>query len=139
MSGWRKSRRASPGLAAEISGKVYRFPDNPLEVRSLSLNFAAPHANYGLEVTTRDPTRPLVRLAGQIGLGGLYRKTGPTIFGVRAVKGRWLDPHSFDVDVQYLGTGEQRHWVLSFEENKITLRGEDRAGNDISVQGEAGG
>jgi hypothetical protein len=58
---------------------------------------------------------------------------------VRAVKGRWLDQHRFDIDVQYLGAGEQREWVLSFEGNKVNLRGKDRQGHEISVDGEVGG
>lgn len=130
---------ATPDIAAAVSGKVYKFPDNALDLGSLSLTLADPNPRYELEIYTHNPANPLVRLGGPIGLEGLYRKTKPNVSGMRAVKGRWLDQHTFDVDVQYLGAGEQREWVLSFDGGKVNLRGKDRRGQEISIDGEVGG
>ena len=42
------------------------------------------------------------------------------------------------IDVQYVGLGEQRKFTLSFNGNKVSLRGTARDGRDILVDGEAG-
>lgn len=124
-------------IAATVSGKVYEFPDNAFNLKSLSLTLASSNPRYELEMNTHNPAKPLVKLGGPIGLDGLYRKTKPAESGLRAVKGRWLDQKTFDVDVQYVGAGEQQEWILSFEGNKINLRGWDRQRHDISIDGEA--
>lgn len=127
----------APDIAATVSGRIYRFPENALDVKSLSLILAGPSPSYDLETYTHNPTRPSVDLYGPIGLDGLYRKAKPTASGVRAVKGTWLDEHRFGVDVQYLGAGERRKWTLSFSGDSLTLRGKDRDGHDVSVDGKA--
>jgi hypothetical protein len=42
-------------------------------------------------------------------------------------------------DLQYLGSGEQRKWTLSFDGAKLNLRGKAKDGRDISVDAESGG
>ena len=63
-----------PAIAPAISGKTYQFPDNALNVKSLSLSLTDVHPHYDLEIYTRDPALPSLRLAGPIGLDGLYRQ-----------------------------------------------------------------
>jgi hypothetical protein len=130
---------ATPNTAAVVSGRLYIFPENELDIKSLSFTFADPNPRYQLEAYTHDPQKPSVTVDGPIGLDGLYRKSKPTDRGVRAVKGKWLDQHTFAIDVQSLGAGEQREWILSFEGNKLNFRGKDRQGQEISINGEAGG
>jgi hypothetical protein len=131
--------RPTSDIAPTISGKVYRFPENALEIKSLSLTLADPNPGYELEIYARNPARPPVRLSGPIGLDGLYRKSEPAVSGVRAVKGTWLDQHTFGIDVQYLGAGQQRRWTLSFDGARVNVRGKDRQGHEISIEGETGG
>jgi CubicO group peptidase (beta-lactamase class C family) len=129
----------TPDIAAAVSGKVYKFPENALDIKSLSLTFADPNPRYELELYTHNPANPSARLGGPIGLDGLYRKTKPSVSRVRAVKGRWLDQQTFSIDVQYLGAGEQRKWTLLFTDGRLNLRGKDRQGHEISIDGEVGG
>ena len=130
---------ATPDIAAAISGKIYKFPDNGLDIKSLSLTLADPNPGYELEVDTHNPVKPSAKFRGPIGLDGLYRKGEAAETGVRAVKGTWLDRHTFAIDVQYLGAGEQRKWTLSFTDGKVNFRDKNRQGREISIDGEAGG
>jgi CubicO group peptidase (beta-lactamase class C family) len=125
---------ATSDIASVISGKTYQFPGNALNVKSLSLNLTGSNPHYDLEIY-----QPPLRFSGPIGLDGLYRKGEPTPLGVSAVRGAWSNPNTFAIDFQYLGSGEQRKWTLSFDGERSTLRGKAKDGHDASVDGAAGG
>jgi hypothetical protein len=125
---------ATSDVASAISGKTYKFPDSALNVKSLSLNLTGSNPHYDLETY-----RPPLRFSGPIGLDGLYRKGEPTAFGVSVVRGTWSNANTFAIDFQYLGSGEQRKWTLSFDGERSTLRGKAKDGHDASVDGAAGG
>src|SRR5882724_4148865 len=114
---------ATPEIAAIISGKMYRFPPNPINVKSLSLILTDPQPHYDIEAYARDATKAGSRFAGPIGLDGLYRKGEPTHHGfgerlegvprVNAVKGIWQDDHTFVIDRLVLGLGQPpERWTL---------------------------
>jgi hypothetical protein len=126
-------------IAAAISGKRYRFPDNALNIKAVALFLTASEPRYELEIDTRRPVNAMVQLEGPMGLDGLYRKSKPTVFGLRAVKGGWQDGQSFVLDIQYVGLGEQAKLVLSFSGNKLTLCGKARDGHEVTSEGEAAG
>jgi CubicO group peptidase (beta-lactamase class C family) len=130
---------ATPEIAAAVSGKTYKFPGNPLNVKSLALTFADPHPHYELEIYNQDQTRPSLTSNGPIGLDGVYRKGEPTASGIVAMRGKWLDGHTFLVERQTLGTGEEQKWTLSFDGETLHLRAKGRDGRDISIDGELGG
>jgi CubicO group peptidase (beta-lactamase class C family) len=128
---------ATPEIAAAISGKSYRFPPNALRVRALVLNLTDQPAHYGLEMTGPDPANPVVKLDGPIGLDGLYRLGPSTPLGVMALKGSWQDSQTFAIDWRLVGGDTDRNWLLSFAGTKVTLRGKDRFGDDMQVDGDA--
>ncbi|HJZ21272.1 MAG TPA: serine hydrolase [Bradyrhizobium sp.] len=125
---------ATPDIASAISGKNYQFSGNALNVKSLSLDLTAPNPHYDLEIF-----RPPLRFSGPIGLDGRYRKGEPTPLGVSAVRGTWSNANTFEIDFQYLGSGEQRKWTLSFDGERSTLRGNAKDGREVAVDGAAGG
>jgi Beta-lactamase len=127
---------ATPALAATISGRTYQFPDNALNVKSLSLSLPDVHPHYDLEIYTRDPALPSLRLAGPIGLDGLYRQGGSTPLGVLALKGAWSNSQTFAIDMRLLGGDSDRKWILSFDGARLNLRGKDSDGREVSVDGE---
>ena len=127
----------TPDLAAVISGKTYRFPDNALNVKTLALFLTDSQPRYEVDIDTHQLGNALVKLGGPIGLDGLYRKSKPTAFGLRAVKGAWQDGETFAVDVQYVGLGEQAKFVLRFDGDKVTLRGKARDGHEVVAEGAA--
>jgi CubicO group peptidase (beta-lactamase class C family) len=131
---------ATPELASIVSGKTYKFSGNALAVKSISLTFADPQPSYDLEIYSRDQTKPSTKLTGPIGLDGLYRKSDPTVFGVFATKGKWLNDHTFMIDRLTLGGGNpEQKWTLGFDGERLNVRGKDRNGREISIDSEVGG
>jgi CubicO group peptidase (beta-lactamase class C family) len=131
---------AMPAIALSISGKTYQFPDNALNVKSLSLSLTDVHPHYDLEIYTRDPALPSLKLAGPIGLDGLYRKGEPTpLVLVLALKGAWSNSQTFAIDVRLLGGDIDRKWILSFDGGRLNLRGKAEDGREVSVEGEIAG
>jgi hypothetical protein len=131
---------ATPEMAAIISGKVYRFPRNPANVKSLLLVLTDSQPRYDMELYARDPTKSGPRFTGPIGLDGLYRKGEPTDRGINAIKGTWQDDHKFVIDRLILGQGEPaERWTLTFDGEKLNVRARLGEEPEISVDGETGG
>ena len=139
---------ATPNLAAIISGKVYRFAPNELNVKSLSLILTGPQPHYDMEAYARNIAKADPKFTGPIGLDGLYRKGELTYHGfanrleglprVNAVKGTWQDDHTFVIDRLVLGEGEPAEgWTLTFDGEKLNVRGEIGE-RQISIDGETG-
>ena len=126
----------TPELAKTISGKVYRFGDNALRVRTFSLNLADPNPSWETTNDTRNLDRPTARNAGSIGLDGLFRKS-PAAYGINAVKGNWLDDHTFLIERRILGHGETQRWTLAFDGKKVDVKFESTDGAKVEVYGEA--
>ena len=124
-----------PDIAAAVSGVSLAFPDNALNLKALSLTLAGPDPGYRLDVYTHDATNSSIRLDGPIGLDGFYRKGKPDAFGVRAARGSWLDQRTFAIDFNYVGLDEQHSWRLSFDGDRVTLRGKTHDGREVAVEG----
>ncbi|MFJ2989564.1 serine hydrolase domain-containing protein [Collimonas sp. NPDC087041] len=130
-------------IASAISGKIYKFPDNNLGIRSLTLflDDSQPH----IEFEVYAPAKYSGSYEVQIGLDGLYRKGSPILSDpnpgrITIAKGTWLDRQTFVIDSQDLGYGEQKKLVLTFNGKKLnahrTVDGGD--GLEGSVDGEQG-
>jgi hypothetical protein len=137
---------ATSEIAAIISGKVYRFPPNEINLKSLSLILTDPQPRYDMEIYARDVTKCDSRFAGPIGLDGMYRKGEATylqalaIGGVNAVKGTWQDDHTFLIDRLILGQGlPAERWTLTFDGDKLDVRVKLGDGTEISMESEMGG
>jgi CubicO group peptidase (beta-lactamase class C family) len=135
------SEKATPiGVASEmataISGKTYNFPANALNVKSVSLTFDERQARYDLQLYARDPAQPPLKSSGPIGLDGLYRKGEPAAFGITALKGNWLNGSTFVIEQLTIGAGQEaQKWTLSFDGDRLHLRGKNRDGRDVFVDG----
>ncbi len=125
----------TPETAKSISGKTYRFSDNNLHAKSFSLNLVGPNPSWELTTATGRPDRPTARVSGPIGLDGRYRKNAAA-YGVDAVKGSWLDDHTFAVDRRILGHGEVDRYTLTFESNKVDVKFESTNGSKAELHGE---
>jgi hypothetical protein len=110
-----------------------------LNLKALSLTLAGRDPGYyRLDVYTHDATNSSIRLDGPIGLDGFCRKGKPDAFGVRAARGSWLGQRTFAIDFNYAGLDEQHSWQLSFDGDRVTLRGKSRDGREIAVEGKRG-
>jgi CubicO group peptidase (beta-lactamase class C family) len=130
---------ATPETAAMISGKTYTFPRNAWSVKSLLLTLTGPQPRVDFEFY-RGPGAPSAKVSGPIGLDGLYRRGDPVPAGVAAAKGSWLNDHTFVIKRLILGGGSaEQKYTLGFDDGKLSLRGLDSSGREISVAGQAGG
>jgi CubicO group peptidase (beta-lactamase class C family) len=126
----------TPELAETISGKSYRFADNELRMKTFSLNLTGPDPGWEITTTTGKPEQPTERFFGPLGLDGTFRK-GPTrAYGIDAVRGRWLNRHTFAVERRVLGHGETQLWVLDFDGNKVVVNFSDTDGSRLELHGE---
>jgi hypothetical protein len=144
----------APKLASIISGKIYRFPPNKLYLKSLALMLTENQPSYDIETYVQDTTKPGPKFTGPIGLHGLYRKGELTYQGadnpffggpprvrvVNAVKGTWVDDHTFVVDCRVLGLANypEERWTLTFDGEKLNIRVNFGTGPEISIDGETG-
>ena len=125
----------TPELAKTISGKSYRLQDNDLHAKTFSLNLVDPNPSWEYMVATERLDRPTVRFAGPIGLDGRFRKAS-TPYGIDAVKGSWLDDHTFVVERRILGHGETQKWTLAFDGKKVDVTFESTDGAKADLHGE---
>jgi hypothetical protein len=72
-----------------------------------------------------------------IGLDGRYRKSPPASYGIDAVKGRWIDDDTFEVERRILGHGETEIWVLRFQGDAIDASYETTDGFKEGLRGHA--
>jgi CubicO group peptidase (beta-lactamase class C family) len=107
---------STPELAKAISGKSYRLSENALHAKTLD--------------------RPTARFAGPIGLDDLFRKALAR-YGVDAVKGSWLNDHTFVVERRILGHGETQKRTLAFDGKKVDVNFENTDGAWVELHGEA--
>jgi CubicO group peptidase (beta-lactamase class C family) len=126
----------TPELVNAISGKTYRFADNVLHVKSLTLNFFESDSSWVVIVHTGKPERPTARVAGLVGLDGRYRKSPPFVYGINAAKGRWTGERTFVLERRILGHGEVQTWTATFDGNKVTLKFENTDGDKAELHGE---
>lgn len=128
----------TPETAAAISGKIYTFPGNRLGLKSLSLTLTGSQPRLDLEFFDRDPTAPPRKVGGPIGLDGRYQRGDTTPAGVSAAKGSWSNEHTFVLNRIILGSSlPEQKYTLSFDDEKLNVRGLDRNGREVSVDGGA--
>jgi CubicO group peptidase (beta-lactamase class C family) len=126
---------STPELAKLISGKSYRLNDNDLHVKTFSLNLVGPDPSWEIITATQRLDRPTARYGGSVGLDGLFRKSSAS-YGVNAVKGSWLDNHTFLVERRILGHGEMQRWTLAFDGKTVNIKFESTDGAEMELHGE---
>jgi CubicO group peptidase (beta-lactamase class C family) len=129
------------GIAASISGKNYKFHDNELGLKSLTLFLTDPNPRIEYEIYSRYPTGSTLTQDLPVGLDGFYRKGLPALSGhypgsIPSARGTWLDGTTFVIDTQDIGYGTQIKYVLSFNDMALTIRRIDEEGWEMSATGE---
>lgn len=133
----------APEIASAISGKGYKFLDNELGLRSLTLFLTDLHPHAEFEINTHDAGHPLIAYQAPIGLDGLYRAGTPMSSAdqmrrIPISKGAWSNGQTFVIESQDLGLGGERNYVLSFSGDKLNLRRTNEWGAKASVDGKQG-
>jgi CubicO group peptidase (beta-lactamase class C family) len=125
----------APDLAKDVSGRSFRFADNELHVKTFKLNLFDDEPSWEITTETGKDHTPQ-RFFGVMGLDGTYRRSPPAFYGINAVKGRWINQHSFEVDRRILGHSETQHWTLAFEGDKVEISFENTDGFKTQLHGE---
>jgi CubicO group peptidase (beta-lactamase class C family) len=125
-----------PETAKAISGMTYAFPSNDLRVKTLTLRLTEPRPSWEYTIDTGE-NHTIQHFAGLIGLDGRFRKSPPASYGIDAVKGRWIDENTFEVERRILGHSETELWVLRFEGDDLDASYETTDGLKKQLHGKA--
>jgi hypothetical protein len=123
-----------PETAKQVSGKVYAFAPNALNLRTLALNLSGADPSFEF-VSGASSSTATNRNSGPLGLDGTYRTGGHARFGVNAAKGSWQDEKTFVLDLQTLGNDDARQFTLSFEGANVDLQFQNVFGWKTRLQG----
>jgi CubicO group peptidase (beta-lactamase class C family) len=127
-----------PGMAGEISGKVYQFDPNPFLLQSLRLDYRNSSAEatiqFGFTDGRQTPAVP-------VGLDGLYRIT-PGLSLDRAfhkfvdfenlavgLRGAWLNEKTFRLEYDTLADRYAYQLDLQFEGEHVSVHASERGSN----------
>jgi CubicO group peptidase (beta-lactamase class C family) len=131
----------TPELASMISGKVYKFPDNVLGLKSLTLFLTGPNPHLEYALSSKYPPNASVTYDAPIGLNGLFRQGSPALNGINpghipALKGTWLNGQTFEIDSEGLGQGRKTRYRFSFDGAKLHFHFAPEHDPEVSVDGE---
>jgi CubicO group peptidase (beta-lactamase class C family) len=125
----------TPELAKAVSGKIWQLAKNQLDATSFSLTLVGENPTWEIITNTGKADKPTERFSGSLGLDGTFRKS-PAYYGTDAVKGRWINARTFEVERWILGHSETQLWTLAFDGNKVTVNFEDTDGSKAELHGE---
>jgi CubicO group peptidase (beta-lactamase class C family) len=98
-----------PALARAVSGKMFEFSPNRLQLEALRLEFKKPsekrdRLNAELQTARAELLWQGKRIIFPIGLDGIERFSMNPIVNLRqAAKGEWLDAHTFSLELDLVG------------------------------------
>ncbi len=131
----------TPELASMISGKAFKFPDNILGLKSLTLYLTEPNPHLEYALSLKYPPNAAVTYRAPIGLNGLFRQGSPALNGINpghipALKGTWLNGQTFELDSEDLGQGRKTRFRFSFDGAKLHFHFAPEHDPEVSVDGE---
>ena len=126
---------ASP-LAAEVSGRTWKFAANLYGLSSLRLDLATSEPRY--EVLFERAAGAPRRLGGPIGLDGLFRVQDDETGLPMAVKGRWLNDHVFELVSRSITEGLVTTATHDFRGREVDLSISSNGGFNARLTGQAG-
>jgi hypothetical protein len=106
-----------------------------MRVKSFTLNFFEHDPTWQIITNTGKADRPTELFSGLMGLDGIFRRSPPAYYGINAVRGRWLNEHTFAVERRILGHSETQMWALGFDGDKVTVNFENTDGFKAELHG----
>jgi CubicO group peptidase (beta-lactamase class C family) len=123
---------ALPAIAKEISGKTYDLEPNPLQMKTMRLDFNdTAEATIQLTFTDNRPTSPQ-----QIGLDGVYRLVPGAYNLPQGMRGYWADDQTFVLEYDNIAANDHINFRVSFQGMQIIIKGQETAHElGITIQG----
>lgn len=126
-----------PALARTISGKVWRFPDNPMNIKSVTCTLDGSDPSYSYDLRRQPPGITETRFGGPIGFDGRYRVGGRMLYGPSACRGAWQDDGKTLVfETQTLGNDDVVRATHVFTDRTVDITFETAGGFRARVRGE---
>jgi CubicO group peptidase (beta-lactamase class C family) len=126
----------TPALATAVSGKLYRFADNELRLKTLVLKLGDADPSWEVTTAAERADAPPERFGGPMGLDGVSRVGPLERYGHNAIKGAWINDKTFVVDRRILGQAWTQQWFLRFEGAAVELNMSTTDGYKIALRGE---
>ena len=124
-------------LARTITGKVWRFPDNPMNLGSVVYDLDGPDPSYSFELRRLPPGVEATRFGGPIGFDGHYRIGGRMPYGPSACRGGWQDDgRTLVFETQTLGNDDVVRATHVFTGRTIDITFETAGGFQTRLRGE---
>ncbi|MDQ8729429.1 serine hydrolase [Bradyrhizobium sp. LHD-71] len=132
-----KQTNVSPAseLAGTVSGKTWRFDDNALFVRTVTLSFDEVEPRFGFTTYAARDGGPGAVYSEPLGVDGRSRGKRAD-YAVVANKAAWLDGHTFEIQRRFLGNGQLAFWTFHFDNDKLKLRFRNTDGFSTELSGE---
>jgi CubicO group peptidase (beta-lactamase class C family) len=112
-----------PGIANEISGKVYKLEQNNWKYDHFKLDFDGTDQPARFSYTAKENEQAQLL----VGLNGKYQMT-QTPQGEYAAKGRWVAEDTFEMNLVQIGYSSPTNLSLNFKGNTITVSEEGIVG-----------
>jgi CubicO group peptidase (beta-lactamase class C family) len=111
-----------PSVATAVSGKVYRFAPNPLQMVTMRLDFdTSAEAHMAITFAAGQPPR-----VGALGLDGVYRMSpGENGLPVGA-RGRWADETTFVIEYDGIASIDAFDLRMHFDDDRVAIDAKDR-------------
>ena len=120
-----------PGKALEISGKTFVFEENPLEVKTLRLDFNSTD-EARIQITFADGTGP----RSGIGLDGVYQISPGQNNLPAGYRGHWTDDQTFILEIEEIANIDSITLKHCFEGDRVMTEIEERTtGIKITLEG----
>lgn len=127
-----------PALAKTISGKAWRFPENPMGIKSVTYTLDGPDPSYSYDLWRQPPGVTTTRFGGPIGFDGHYRIGGRMLYGPSACRGAWQDDGKTLVfETQTLGNDDVVRATHVFTDRTVDITFETATGFEVRLRGQA--
>jgi CubicO group peptidase (beta-lactamase class C family) len=107
--------------AQSLSMQTFEFKHNPLDVKTLRLDFNPIEPRYEMVIETGRTDVPTRLLTGPIGLDGSFRINEKITQPLVGVKGNWTDENTFVLTSRLISEGQQSTYTLRFGEETVDV------------------
>lgn len=126
-----------PETAKRVSGQVYAFAPNALNLRTMALNLSNADPSFEFVGGASSSATANTRNSGPLGLDGTYRIGGRARFGVNAAKASWQDENTLVLDLHTLGNDDARQFTFTFDGANVDLHFQNVFGWKAQARGAA--
>lgn len=124
-------------MARTVSGRSYRFDNNPLGLGSMLLDLTPTSPRYELLFNVPNATTGTRRVAGSIGLSGLFPNTDSNGDSAFVVKANWTDASTLSLVSRAVAEGVVATYTMRFNGDTVDIDFRDNTGFAVQLHGSA--